>query len=72
MVQRTTIALSDDTHKYLTGVAHERSMSGTRRVSLNTVIAEICDIAVDEMRKTDARRTARRRAAAASEAVDGD
>lgn len=53
MMQRTTVALRGDTHKYLTGVAHERSQGG-KRVSLNTVIAEICDIAVEEMKRTDA------------------
>lgn len=55
MVQRTTIALSDDTHKYLSGVAHERSIATGKRVSLNTVISEICNIAVEEMRATDAK-----------------
>lgn len=55
MVQRTNIQLPDDVHKYLTGVAHERSMAG-KRVSLSTVVSEICIIAVESMRKTDAER----------------
>jgi hypothetical protein len=50
---RTYIQLDDDTHKYLTGVAHERTLAEGKHVSVSKVVSEICVIAVEEMRRRE-------------------
>lgn len=54
MHHRATVTLTTDTHRYLSGVAHEQSLKTGKRVSISTVIAGICDVAVEAMRERDA------------------